>query len=237
MKKILLLILLVTGSHIHAQNLFKGSILDSYDNPLIGASITDRNDASNTVNSQVNGDFEILLIKSATVLINMKGFQTKELQLTKGTNVIQLQSKETKLDEIFVTSASREVQKRSEVPGAISMISNSKIADTKAFGIDQLVNQVPGVFMSTSLAASNEQHFMAVRSPITTKALFLYLEDGLPIRPTSVFNHNALLEMNNTSFGRIEVLKGPASSIYGSEAIGEGGNLSHFYQIKRYKRS
>ncbi len=131
----------------------------------------------------------------------------------------------TALNEVFVTSASREVQRRSEVPGAITTLNTAKIKAEKAFGLDQLVNQVPGVFMSTSLAASNEQHFMAVRSPISTKALFLYLEDGLQIRPTSVFNHNALLEMNNTSIGRIEVLKGPASSIYGSEAIGGSFNF------------
>ncbi len=129
------------------------------------------------------------------------------------------------LDEVLVTSASREIQKRSEVPGSIATINAKTIKETKAFGIDQLVNQVPGVFMSTSRAASNEQHFMAVRSPISTKALFLYLEDGLQIRPTSVFNHNALLEMNDISFGRVEVLKGPASSIYGSEAIGGSFNF------------
>ncbi len=129
------------------------------------------------------------------------------------------------LEEVLVTSASRETQRRSDVPGSIATINAKAIKETKAFGIDQLVNQVPGVFMSTSRVASNEQHFMAVRSPISTKALFLYLEDGLQIRPTSVFNHNALLEMNDVSYKRIEVLKGPASSIYGSEAIGGSFNF------------
>ncbi len=132
---------------------------------------------------------------------------------------------EEMLEEVLVTSANRELQKRSEVPGSIVTINAKSIKETKAFGIDQLVNQVSGVFMSTSRAASNEQHFMAVRSPISTKALFLYLEDGLQIRPTSVFNHNALLEMNDIVYGRVEVLKGHASSTYGSEAIGGSFNF------------
>ena len=135
-----------------------------------------------------------------------------------------IMSEET-LEEVIVTSASREIQKRSEVPGSISTLNAKALKETKAFGIDQLVNQVPGVFMSTSRVASNEQHFMAVRSPISTKALFLYLEDGLQIRPTSVFNHNALLEMNDVAYNRVEVLKGPASSIYGSESIGGSFNF------------
>jgi len=101
------------------------------------------------------------------------------------------------LEEVLVSSANRELQKRSEVPGSIAIITAKGSKETKAFGIDQLVNNIPGVFMSTSRVASNEQHFMAVRSPISTRALFLYLEDGLPIRPTSVFNHNSLLEMND----------------------------------------
>ena len=131
---------------------------------------------------------------------------------------------EEMLEEVIVTSASREIQKRSEVPGSISTINAKSIKETKAFGIDQLVNQVPGVYMSTSRAASNEQHFMA-GTLTATKALFLYLEDGLQIRPTSVFNHNALLEMNDVSYKRVEVLKGPASSIYGSESIGGSFNF------------
>ncbi|GAA4276255.1 TonB-dependent receptor domain-containing protein [Aquimarina mytili] len=152
------------------------------------------------------------------------GFYSHAQQSNQAETINEVTSEEI-LDEVIVTSASREVQKRSEVPGSISTINAKTIENTKAFGIDQLVNQVSGVFMSTSRAASNEQHFMAVRSPISTKALFLYLEDGLQIRPTSVFNHNALLEMNDVSFARIEVLKGPASSIYGSESIGGSFNF------------
>ena len=66
----------------------------------------------------------------------------------------------------------------------------------------------------------NEQHQMSIRQPMTTKSLFLYLEDGIPVRTTGLYNHNALLEMNMASVKNIEVIKGPSSSLYGSEAIG-----------------
>lgn len=128
------------------------------------------------------------------------------------------------LGEILI-SASRERQQRKEVAAAITAISSKEIEQTKAIGIEQLVNNVPGVYMATSKAGSNEQHFMAARSPISTKALFLFVEDGIPIRPTAVFNHNALLEINPIAIDRIEVVRGPASSIYGSEAIGGSFNF------------
>ncbi|WP_298549046.1 TonB-dependent receptor [uncultured Aquimarina sp.] len=225
MKNILMTVaFLIIGISGYAQS-FQGKIVDNSNNPLSGATIIESNTPSNGVMSDDKGLFKIILKNSNEVTVSFLGYITKKVTLTNNTNIIRLNEDNVALEEVFVTSASREIQKRSEVPGSISTISAKTIEETKAFGIDQLINQVPGVFMSTSRAASNEQHFMAVRSPISTKALFLYLEDGLQIRPTSVFNHNTLLEMNDLSYDRIEVLKGPASSIYGSESIGGSFNF------------
>ncbi|GAA0726098.1 TonB-dependent receptor [Aquimarina litoralis] len=180
-----------------------------------------------TTDSQ--GRFTIKLKEGIYKLyVSLLGYtpQTLSAEVSKKSTILEIKliDNYSLLSEVVV-SASREKQFRSEVPAAIGIVNSQSIKETKAFGIDQLVNQVSGVFMSTSRAASNEQHFMAVRSPISTRALFLYLEDGLQVRPTSVFNHNALLEMNDISYSRIEVLKGPASSIYGSESIGGSFNF------------
>jgi len=207
------------------QTTYKGKVVDNKNNPIVGASVMSTSNKEKGTATDFNGNFNIKL-NNATVKITSVGFNSKTIKLTPGFNSISLNTATENLEEVIV-SASREVQQRSEVPGAIGVVTAQQLEETKAFGIEQIVNQVPGVFMSTSNASSNEQHFMAIRSPISTKSLFLYVEDGLPIRPVAVFNHNALLEMNNTTFGRVEVLKGPASSIYGSEAI--GGSLNFYW--------
>ena len=120
------------------------------------------------------------------------------------------------LDEVVVT-ANREGIKRSQAPVAITNLSAKTIKETKATSIDQLLNKVSGVNM---VNLGNEQHQMSIRQPMTTKSLFLYLDDGIPIRTTGLFNHNALLEINMANVKNIEVIKGPSSSMYGSEAIG-----------------
>jgi iron complex outermembrane receptor protein len=127
----------------------------------------------------------------------------------------------SKLDEIIIT-ASRTAQKRTEAPIAISTVSARTIAETKANQLDQLLNKVSGVFM---IDLGNEQHEMSIRQPMSTASVFLYLEDGIPIRTTGVYNHNALLEMNATAARQIEVIRGPASSLYGAEAIGGAVNV------------
>lgn len=207
-----------------AQKTYSGKIVNQNNVPLAQATIQSISNLNNAVVSNNKGDFSILLKGDTTVLIKFIGHKSVKHQLLNEVNIITLVETDEILNEVVI-SASRELQERREVPASISVISAKDIANTKAFGLDQLLNDLPGVVMSTSRAASNEQHFMAVRSPISTKSLFLYLEDGLPIRPTAVFNHNALLELNDVAFQKVEVLKGPASSIYGSEAIGGSFNF------------
>lgn len=143
-------------------------------------------------------------------------------QLSYGQNTIKKDTANTKqLDDIVVT-ASRSASLKREVPVAISKISQKSINETKATTVSEIINKAPGVLM---VNLGNEQHMMAIRQPMNTNAYYLYLEDGLPIRPMGIFNHNALLEINQFNLQSIEVVKGPVSSLYGPEAVGGAINL------------
>jgi outer membrane receptor protein involved in Fe transport len=67
---------------------------------------------------------------------------------------------------------------------------------------------------------NGEGHQTAIRQPISTSPLYLFLEDGIGVRPTGFFNHNALYELNIPMAAGIEVTRGPGSALYGSDAIG-----------------
>src|SRR5690606_40706612 len=54
----------------------------------------------------------------------------------------------------------------------------------------------------------------------TTSPVYLFPENGVPTRSTGFFNHNALYEVNVAQAERIEVVKGPMTALYGSDAIG-----------------
>lgn len=121
-----------------------------------------------------------------------------------------------------VVSANKLTEKRIQSPVAISILSPKQIQETKAPRIDYLLNKVSGVYMPT---IGNEQHMMSIRQPISLKGLYLYLEDGMPIRTSGLFSSNAFIEINTDAIYSIEVLKGPASALYGAEAIGGVVNI------------
>jgi iron complex outermembrane receptor protein len=130
-------------------------------------------------------------------------------------------TKSQELENVFIT-ANRTAALRKETPVAISKITAKTINEAKATALYEIINKTPGVLM---VNLGNEQHMMSIRQPMTTNAYYLYLEDGLPIRPMGIFNHNALLEINQYNLHSIEVVKGPVSSLYGPEAVGGTINL------------
>ena len=116
-----------------------------------------------------------------------------------------------------VVSATRELQRRADGSVTIDVLDGAEIRRTRAAHPSGIMNRLPGVHVSE---LSGEGHSMSMRQPITTKPMYLYLEDGIPTRATGFFNHNALYEVNIPQAGGLEVIKGPGTALYGSDAIG-----------------
>lgn len=207
----------------YAQELtIEGKVVDNITKePILGASILIESAKKGTTTNEL-GEFILKNVKiSENISASFLGYKTKKIIVNKKYLVIFLESAENRLEEVVV-SASRTQQRREDVPVAISTITAKTLDEIKPTTIDQVLNQAAGVLM---IDLGNEQHMMAIRQPISTKSLYLYLEDGIPIRPTGVFNHNALLEMNMAATKNIEIIRGPFSSLYGSEAIGGAINF------------
>lgn len=120
------------------------------------------------------------------------------------------------LPEIVVTG-SRESQPRAEIPSSISVLDRDVIADIHPSHPSEILGRVPGV---TIQQTNGEGHITGIRQPVGTAAVYLYLEDGVPVRASGFFNHNALYEVNLAQSGSIEVIRGPGTALYGSDAIG-----------------
>ena len=119
------------------------------------------------------------------------------------------------LSDVVVT-ATREEERKAEVPANVGVVTAAEIQDTRPHHPAEIVNRVPGAMV---VDLGGEGNVVMLRQPINYAAVYGFLEDGIPIRSTGFFNHNALYEINVPGAERIEVFKGPATALYGSDAI------------------
>jgi outer membrane receptor protein involved in Fe transport len=120
------------------------------------------------------------------------------------------------VDEIIVTTT-RSDSLRIDNPGNIATLDPSKTVNL--FPVE-LLNQAPGVHIHRG---SGQEHLTAMRSPVLVGGAgagsFLYLEDGIPMRAPGFANVNALMDAMPQADGSVEVVRGPGSALYGSNAV------------------
>lgn len=169
------------------------------------------------------GRFQFLELRpgSYTVVAERVGFGTarQEVSIQAGQTAevaFSLEDKAVSIPEVVVI-ASRRAQDLSEIAASVGVIGGSTIRDTHPTHPSELMSQVPGVWVNVT---GGEGHMTAIRQPLSTSPVYQYLEDGVPTRSTGFFNHNALYEINLPQADRVEVMKGPANAMYGSDAIG-----------------
>lgn len=105
-------------------------------------------------------------------------------------------------------------------PGSVSILGEETVTSTFADHPAEILNTLPGVNIHTN---SGQEHLIAIRSPVLTggagQGSFLILENGVPVRSSAFGNVNGLFELHHETAGAIEVVRGPGSARYGSNAV------------------
>ncbi|MDX9740661.1 MAG: TonB-dependent receptor [Gammaproteobacteria bacterium] len=119
--------------------------------------------------------------------------------------------------DILTVTGTREAESLLQTPASVGIVQEDAIHFAAPSHPQQIMSQIPGVAVAVT---NGEGHTTAIRQPFTTSPLYLFLEDGVPTRATGFFNHNALYELNVPAASGIEVVRGPGTALYGSDAIG-----------------
>ncbi len=122
----------------------------------------------------------------------------------------------TQLDPIVVT-ASKSAEKASEVPARISVIDEKTIEQNPLLNVSDFIQRDPSVYIKQSggLGQISEISLRGTKSVHT-----LVLKDGARLNSQNNFGPLYPAFLDTTDVQQIEILKGPASVQYGSDAIG-----------------
>ena len=123
------------------------------------------------------------------------------------------------LDEVIVVTT-RRATPLANVASNISKIGAEDIAFLQSDHISEDLNRLPGLNIQRG---SGQEHLTSIRSPVLTGGAgagsFLYLQDGVPLRAAGFANVNGLFEVHTELASGIEVVRGPGSAFYGSNAV------------------
>src|SRR5690606_13664058 len=203
---------------LSAQNNFhlKGKII-SKEGAVINASIKIAGTTIGTI-SDVNGNFNLPNLKNShqTLVVSAIGYQTKKqtvhLSTANSTVTIFLENDDFGLNEIVVTGTMKEMS-RSDSPIPVEIITPQLFKKNPTPTLFEAIGMVNGVQpqLNCNVCNTGDIHINGMEGPYT-----MLLIDGMPI-VSSLATVYGLSGIPNSMVKRIEVVKGPASSLYGSE--------------------
>lgn len=121
------------------------------------------------------------------------------------------------LVEAVTVTASRGTEERpKELPVTLSVLPGEEITNMRPTHVAETLNRLAGVHI---VAFGGADMHTAVRYPLGPKATALYMEDGIPFAPSSIFAPGMVGGVDFASAGQIEALKGPGTAAYGSDAV------------------
>lgn len=209
-----LIFCLMLSSNIIAQTInVNGTVSDSNNEPLIGATIIEVGNPSNGTQTDIDGKFALKVSKNGSILVRYIGLDSQTIAINGRDNLtIKLQAKEETLDEVVVVGYG--TQKKSSMTASVSTISSKEMQKQVNPNIaSSLQGQTTGVEVLQKGGEAGADVKILVRGAGTFgETEPLYVIDG-------AFSNNGLSSINPADVESIEVLKdGSAAAIYGSRA-------------------
>ena len=224
----------VTGGSAHAQTaarLLKGRVVDTSNDPIIGASVMVKNAKEGTV-TNMEGKFSLNVAPSATLVVSYIGFVTQEVKADtqKGEMTITLKEDTKRLGEVVVTALGIK-RDRKALGYSLGEVSGKELQKAKEPNvINSLAGKVAGLTVSQTATGPSGSTRVILRgsTELTGNNQPLYVIDGVPMDNTNFDSSDqwggydlgdGISSINPDDIENISVLKGPAASaLYGSRA-------------------
>ena len=207
---LLLLLTLMVSIATNAQGIL-GTVTDENGEPVIGASVVEKNNPQNGTITDFDGRFTIKVSEGTPIIISYIGYLTQEAKAASGMTVTMREDAQTLQDVVVIGYG---VQKKSVVTASIAKVSADDLNGTAPVRMD---NALKGLAAGVNVTSSSGQPGAAARIRVrgigsVNDSNPLYIVDGMPIE-------GGLDYINPGDIESIEVLKDAASgAIYGARA-------------------
>ena len=221
--KIKFILFFLISNIIVSQNI-KGIIKGSENNPLFGATIFNSSNNKSTITNE-DGEFTIESKNGENKLfISYVGHKSKKILINRNTvnsielNVVNLES--TSLEEIVISGTLKQLSKL-DSPVHVELYSEDFFKSTPKASFFEAIEGVNGIRpqLNCNVCNTGDIHINGQEGANT-----MILIDGLPL-VSGLASVYGLSGIPQSIIKQIEVIKGPASTLYGSEAIGGVINL------------
>ncbi len=204
-------------SGVNAQQQISGRVIDAYERPLEGAYI---HSAIDTVVSGGDGSFELLISNGIGVLqVQHIGYLNATFTVNNLNQIdLKLQTSTLDLNEVVVLG-NKKVKDQSS---SVEVLTTPALKRGDAFQVAESMNRIPGIYMHSGTNTTNRITIRGIgsRSPFGTTKLKAYYND-IPITDGS--GNSVIEDIDQSLIGRMEIIKGPNSSLYGN---GLGGAIN-----------
>ncbi|ANE49184.1 TonB-dependent receptor [Flavisolibacter tropicus] len=216
-KYLFLLFNLFFVTTLYAQRTIKGRVIDQQTNqPIPRASISG---GGATVVSNEQGQFEINSTADHLSVTSV-GYSTKDVKVIEASELLVLmEPSNVALNEVIVEGNAAQ-RKLLTTPNAVGLVTSRDLARTSGIFLHQTLNTLSGVRMEMR---NNVQGARIVIRGYGNETNFnglgykAYL-NGIPV--TDADGTTFLDDIDFASLGRVEVIKGPGSSLYGNSIGG-----------------
>ena len=178
--------------------------------------------------SEIDGDVFTMGVphKEVTITISYVGyadtFYTVDLSRSNFMHRFELRQLSEKIDQVVVT-ATRTSKEINSVPASIDVIGAKEYQLRANTNLDDLLGSVAGVVVNRSWGIFSKNTSVTMRG-LESAARTLILLNGAPMNKLAGGPVNWHL-INPDQVDRIEIVKGPASTLYGANAVGGAINI------------
>ncbi|AJR03713.1 TonB-dependent receptor family protein [Siansivirga zeaxanthinifaciens] len=220
LKKVILIIFLISICFkTYAQQLVTGKIIDK-ENGLALAEVIIKDSQNKTVGTS-NTLGEFVLGNQGTFYFSKKGYHQAVINFLKPEfSVVTLEQEISQLNEIIVNA--NHIPKNINTSNTtINLITNEDIQRGNTINFNEILNRIPSVFIQSGALNTNKISIRGIgsRNLFGTTKIRAYFQD-IPL--TSGNGETNIEDFELGAMGRLEIIKGANSSIYGS---GLGGTI------------